>query len=50
MIDDTVQTSASDGSRDIDLPVGVTSTPMQPSRHILAPATPDYGGEAKLAD
>jgi hypothetical protein len=49
MIDDTVQTSASNGGGDIDLPPGVTSTPMQPSRHILAPATLEHGGEAETS-
>jgi hypothetical protein len=49
MIDDTVQTSASDGGGDIDPPPGGTSTPMPPSRHILAPATPEHGVEAETS-
>jgi hypothetical protein len=49
LIDNTVQTSASDGGGDHDLPPRVTSTPMPPSRQILAPATPEHGGEAKTS-
>jgi hypothetical protein len=46
MADNTVQTSESDRGKDNDPPQGGTSTPMPPSRHILAPATPDHGGWA----
>jgi hypothetical protein len=49
MVDDTVQTSASSSGGDIDPPPGGTSTPMPPSRHILAPATPEHGGEAETS-
>jgi hypothetical protein len=49
MIDDTVQTSASNGGGDIDPSPGGTLTPMQTSRHILAPATPEHRGEAKTS-
>jgi hypothetical protein len=41
MADNTVQTSESDKGNDIDPPPGGT-----PSRNILAPKTPDHGGEA----
>jgi hypothetical protein len=49
MIDNSVQTSASDGGGDIDPPPGGTLTPMPPSRHILALATPEHGGEAETS-
>jgi hypothetical protein len=49
LIDDNVQTSASDGGEDHDLPPRVTSTLMPPSRQILAPATPEQGGEAETS-
>jgi hypothetical protein len=49
LVEDTVQTSASNGSRDNDFPPRVTLTPMPPSRQILAPATPEHGGEAKTS-
>jgi hypothetical protein len=49
MIDDTVQTSASDGRGDVDLPPGSTSMTMPPSRQILAPATHEHGGEAETS-
>jgi hypothetical protein len=48
LIEDNVQTSASDGG-DHDLPPRVTSTPMPGGRQILAPATPDQGGEAETS-
>jgi hypothetical protein len=46
MADNTVQTSESDKGEDIDPPPGGTSTPMPPSRNIIAAKTPDHGGEA----
>jgi hypothetical protein len=46
LADNTVQTSESDKGDDIDPPPGGTSTPMPPSRNVLAPETPDHGGEA----
>jgi hypothetical protein len=49
MADDTVQTSASNGGKDIDPPPRGTSTPILPSRQILAPATPEHGGEAETS-
>jgi hypothetical protein len=49
LIDNNVQTSASDGGGDHDLPPRVTLTPMPPSRQILAPATPEHGGEAETS-
>jgi hypothetical protein len=49
LIDDNVQTSASDGGGDHDLPPRVTSMPIPPGRQILAPATHEQGGEAKTS-
>jgi hypothetical protein len=49
MADNTVQTSASDGGGDIDPPPGGNLTPMPSSRQILAPATPEHGGEAETS-
>jgi hypothetical protein len=49
LVDDSVQTSASDGGGVHDLPPRVTLTPMPPSRQILAPATPEHGGEAETS-
>jgi hypothetical protein len=46
MADNTVQTSESDKGKYMDPPPGGTSTPMPPSRNILAPETPVHGGEA----
>jgi hypothetical protein len=46
LIDNNVQTLASNGG-DHDLSPRITSTPMPPGRQIIAPATPEQGGEAK---
>jgi hypothetical protein len=49
LIDNNVQTSGSDGGGDHDLPPRLTSTPMPPDRQILAPVTPEHGGEAETS-
>jgi hypothetical protein len=46
MADNNVQTSESDRGKDNDPHPGGTSTPMPPSRQILAPANTDHGGDA----
>jgi hypothetical protein len=46
MADNTVQTSESDKGDDLDPSPRGTSTPMPPSRNVLALETPDHGGEA----
>jgi hypothetical protein len=49
LIDNNVQTSGNDGGGDHDLPPRSTSTPMPPDRQILAPVTPEHGGEAETS-
>jgi hypothetical protein len=46
MADKTVHTSESNKGEDIDPPPGGALTLIPPSRNILAPETPDHGGEA----
>jgi hypothetical protein len=45
----TVQTSESDRGEDINPPPGGTWTPIPPSRHILAPASPEHRGKAETS-
>jgi hypothetical protein len=49
LIDNNVQTSASNGGGDHDLPPRVTLTQMPPHGQILTPATPEHGVKAETS-